>query len=262
MNDLQTRLAALRAPAGVPDDDAVAADLRRGRRALGRRRAVRMASTGVLALAVGGVAIATVASPNEPDVSGVHLVDYNGDQVSGFTVAKVPEGFVLQGSHASVLDVSRPGDHSDLDDFQDKIVVTVESTRPAEAPARVPSVRIRRDGDTLVLSCPDGTTKRLQAPKNPEKAVNAAVRRGCGVSASTQQTPGSDAPGTVGHTIDVDGSAGRITTNGEGTKTFRFVDGDFRVVIQAWPSLGLSDAQLAEFADGVTVNAEAQFSHG
>lgn len=261
MTDLHERLAALHASADLPDDAAVAADLRRGRRALGRRRAVRMISTGALALAVGGVAIAAVTSPNGSEVRhGLQLVDYHGDQVGGFTVAKVPEGFVLQGSHASVLDVSRPGDHSDLDDFRDKIVVTVESTRPADkAPARGPSIRIRRDGDTLVVSCPDGTTKRLRVPESSQKTAD--VQGACGAPA--QQAPRTDqAPETVGHPIDVDGSVGRITTNSEGAKTFRYVDGDFRVVIQAWPSLGLSDAQLAEFADGVTVNAEAQFSRG
>lgn len=49
MNDVLDRLAALRAPQLPVDADTVAADMRRGRRALHRRRAVR---GGVLALAV------------------------------------------------------------------------------------------------------------------------------------------------------------------------------------------------------------------
>jgi hypothetical protein len=265
MTDLHARLAALRAPALEPDatthDDVVAADLLRGRRAVARRRTVRAATTGALALAVGGAAGVVVASTDghgAHEAPGVRLVDYAGQQLPGFTIDKVPAGFVLQGASAGVLDVARPGDHSSLDDFTNKIVVTVESTRGAASAGQRPSGNARphilvgpgdrlvRHGDRVTVIHADGSRIRLR------------LHAGGDVRNGGDTTPAD----VVGAPIEVDGSAGTVTTNSEGTKTFRYTDGDRRVVIQAWPSLGLTDAQLEEFADGVSVTSAAQLSHG
>ncbi|MEI7056099.1 hypothetical protein WBG06_09820 [Nocardioides sp. CCNWLW239] len=138
MNDVIDRLARL-TPAASPTDDTTA-DLRRGHRALSRRRIKRAALGGAaLTLAVGGAfgGIALTSgnegAPTVQAADNVRLVDYDGAQMPGYTVAKVPEGFVLQGSDQYVLAVARPDDTSSISDFQDKIVVTLESpSSPAE----------------------------------------------------------------------------------------------------------------------------------
>lgn len=244
MNDLLDQLGALRT-APVPTDGAtVSADVRRGRRAVGRRRAVRGAGVAACALALGGVTTAVVTSSPASHSAGVHLVDYTGAQLPGFTVAKVPDGFVLQGATAYSLDIAKPGVTSSLDDFEGKIVVSVEANAPAgtsTAPRHV--VRSQR-GDTLV--------------KN-RRGVWLVHRDG--TRELVGQAAGPTAPSPTGP-IDVDGSAGTITTNGEGTKTFRYSTDGRTVVIQVWPTITLSDAQIRELADGVTVTAAARNSVG
>ena len=47
-----------------------------------------------------------------------------------------------------------------------------------------------------------------------------------------------------------------------GTQVLTYDDGDHRVVVQAWSTLGLSDDQVVAFAEGVTVTAEAQAGVG
>jgi hypothetical protein len=79
--------------------------------------------------AFGGIALTSgnVGAPTVQAADNVRLVDYDGTQLPGYTVAKVPEGFVLQGTDQHVLAVARPDDTSSISDFQDKIVVTLES---------------------------------------------------------------------------------------------------------------------------------------
>ncbi|MFE6646886.1 hypothetical protein ACFVJS_10015 [Nocardioides sp. NPDC057772] len=139
MNDVIDRLARL-TPAASPTDD-TAADLRRGHRALSRRRIKRAALGGAaLTLTVGG-AFGGIALTSDDEVTpitqaadNVRLVDYDGTQMPGYTVAKVPEGFVLQGTDQHVLAVARPDDKSTISDFRDKIVVTLETeSSPTES---------------------------------------------------------------------------------------------------------------------------------
>lgn len=252
MTDLLDRLAALRPEAAAPSDDTVAADVRRGRRAHTRRRAARAAVGVAVVTAVGGTTYAVAAghSPGR-EATGPRLVAYTGDQLPGFTVAKVPDGFVLQGATAYSLDVAAPGDHSDLADFEDKIVVTIEADddlhprSDASAPrVHLPrGARIVRDGPRVWIVRKDGSRVQLR---------------------SLTITPGAADPADdpIGTTIDVDGDAGTLRTNSEGTKTFRYDTGTLTVVIQVWPTIQLSDAQVREFADGVTVTPQAQLSHG
>lgn len=203
MNDLISRLSALGAEVGAPDDATVAADVRRGRRALRRRRAVRSVTGGALALAVAGTAVAVHAdggsSPEPRDATtdaGVHLVDYTGPQQAGFTVDTVPAGFVLQGVKPSVLDITKPGDTSDIDSFVGKIVVMLQSR----------DVRFRARG--------------------MEVSVN----------------------GQTGYIHDEPGAA----------TTLEYLDAaGHDVIIQAWDTLGLTDQQLVQLAEGVTVTSDA-----
>ncbi|MER7558520.1 hypothetical protein ABTZ46_16370 [Nocardioides sp. NPDC126508] len=160
MNDVIDRLARLTPSPAVPADDA-AADLRRGHQALSRRRIKRAALGGAaLTLAVGGAfgGIALTSSddgaPTVQAADNVRLVDYDGTQMPGYTVAKVPEGFVLQGSDQFVLAVARPDDKSSISDFRDKIVVTLESPSGTEDS---PNTTVNGRPATLVTT-PDGAT--------------------------------------------------------------------------------------------------------
>jgi len=146
MTDLLDRLGDLAPEPLAPSEEAVAGDVRRGRRALARRRAIRGAAGGALLVALGGTATIVarqhgsetppVATPSHRAPSptagtghaaGIRLVDYTGDQKPGFRVQKVPEGYVLQGSNAFSLDIAKPGDHSDLSNFEGKIVIMLQS---------------------------------------------------------------------------------------------------------------------------------------
>lgn len=158
MNDVIDRLARL-TPATSPTDD-TAADLRRGHRALSRRRIKRAALGGAaLTLAVGGAfgGIALTSgnegAPTVQAADNVRLVDYDGTQMPGYTVAKVPEGFVLQGSDQYVLAVARPDDTSTINDFRDKIVVTLES---ASSPAEGATDTTVNGKPATLVTTPDG----------------------------------------------------------------------------------------------------------
>jgi len=214
MTDLESRLRGLRGTTTPVDEDTVRADIGRARRALSRRRRARIGSAAVAVAAVGVVATVIVAgqpggqgsdiaeapTPSPTHAATLRLVDYTGIQQPGFTVAKVPAGFVLQGATPYSLDVAKAGDHSSLNDFEGKLVVMLQSK--------------------------DATFHK----------TNRAVT--------------------------VHGTTGYLRAEDGGATALEYLDGDHDVVIQAWSGLGLTDAQLVEFADGVTVTSGAQASVG
>ncbi|GAA1528083.1 hypothetical protein [Nocardioides humi] len=65
-----------------------------------------------------------------------------------------------------------------------------------------------------------------------------------------------------GAPVRVGAHDGWLRTVEGGTQVLTYDDGEHRVVVQAWKSLGLTDAQVVEFAEGVTVTAEAQAGVG
>ncbi|MBU2694674.1 hypothetical protein ABFU82_25840 [Nocardioides sp. WV_118_6] len=65
-----------------------------------------------------------------------------------------------------------------------------------------------------------------------------------------------------GRPVRVGDHDGRLRTAEDGAQVLTYDDGEHRVVVQAWKSLGLSDEQVVEFAEGVTVTAEAQAGVG
>lgn len=65
-----------------------------------------------------------------------------------------------------------------------------------------------------------------------------------------------------GRPVRVGAYDGRLRTVEDGTQVLTYEDGKHRVVVQAWESLGLTDEQVVEFAEGVTVTAEAQAGVG
>lgn len=139
----------------------------------------------------------STAPDSTPIQGGITLVAYQGNQLPGFTVTRIPAGYVLQGISQAVLDVSRKGDHSSLDSFVGKISVTV-----------------------------------------------------------------NDAPGPdEGQVVSVNGHLGRIR-NEDGVQLLTYNDGMHDVEVQAWSDVKITPAQLVSFAEGVTVLATAQTSHG
>ena len=200
MNHLVEELGRLGAGADQSTpDDVVRRDLLRGRAALTRRRVRRTvtglgatAATAVLALAIAG----GQSSPDpHPAARGLDLVAYTGTQLPGFTVEKVPEGFVLQGANAYSLDIALPGNHTSLNDYRGKLVVMLQS---------------------------------------------------------------KDATGTpTGKQVEINGRPGTISTFDPAAKQLYYSDGAHQIVVQSPTGLGLSDAELVEFASGVTVTAEA-----
>jgi len=142
MNNIEDRLAALSdQPVAAPPQSTVNTVLSSGRRALRRRRVARGTTGAVAALAVAGAVAwgftggenpSTPTAAHRPDAA-IQLVAYHGDQLPGYTVSSVPQGYVLQGISSSVLDVAKAGDTSSLDSFVGKITVMLdEQPRPAE----------------------------------------------------------------------------------------------------------------------------------
>jgi hypothetical protein len=216
MTDLETRLRDLRVPAAPVSDEVVRSDVVRARRALHRRRLARAGSGGVAVAAVGVLAAVVVtgqsggqtggqrpdvATPPSSSSSHLQLVDYTGAQQPGFTVAKVPAGFVLQGATPYALDVARADDHSGLNVFKGKLAVMLQSK--------------------------DATFRRTD------------------------------------HPVRVHGTTGYLHTEKGVATTLEYRDDrGHDVVVQAWADLGLTDAQLVDFANGVTVSDSAQASVG
>jgi hypothetical protein len=115
--------------------DIVRSDLLRGRAALRRRRFRRgVTCLGAAAVAVAAVAVTAGQPSPGPASPGLDLVAYSGTQLPGFTVGKVPEGFVLQGSNSYSLDVARPDDQTHLDDHRGKLVVNLQSKDQGSVP--------------------------------------------------------------------------------------------------------------------------------
>jgi len=208
MNDLMEDLARLSTAAGEADDATVAADLRRGRRAQRNRRLTRLVTSGVAVVAVGGLATAVVVgqhdgtAPAEATHRTTHamqLVDYDGAQLPGFTIDKVPNGFVLQGADGGKLDIARPDNHTTLDSFVGKVVVTLLPTD---------------------------------------------------MKVDTKGTP-----------VTVNGQQGYLVRQDAST-SLEYTDGTHEVVVQSWNGIGLTDAQLVELAEGITVTDAVQPTHG
>ncbi len=210
MNDLTDRLTRLDGAAPSPTEGDIAGDLARAHTALGRRRRTRAAVAGAgLTLSMGavlGVVVAVNAgddptpslagpSSSEPgrgQGSTVDLVAYTGAQPEGFELAKAPEGYVLQGSDAFVLTLAAPDDDSHPLNFEDKVVIMLESQ-------------------------------------------DAAQELGAGID------------------VTVNGEPGVLSGGGGEPRVLRYFQGDHLVMVQVWETIDLTDEQIVELAEGITV---------
>jgi hypothetical protein len=180
----------------TPPAETVEADLRRGRDALARRRrdrtiwfsvagtlaAAALVGTTIVAGSRGGTDETTGPGPDSriganhgsgPD-HGTHvrLVAYHGEQLDGFIVDQVPEGWYLQGSNAFSLTVAPRGDTTSPDAFVGKLVVMLlSSSAPQELPKGEPVkvgefdgvVTHQGEADTLTYEDGAGHFVQIQA---------------------------------------------------------------------------------------------------
>ncbi len=137
----------------TPSAETVEADLRRGRGALARRRRGRaiwlsvagtvaaLVGTSIVAGNLGGPSSRIGANRSSGPERGtpVRVVAYHGEQLEGFIVDQVPEGWYLQGSNTFRLTVAPQGDATSADDFVGKLVVMLlSSSAPQELPRGEP----------------------------------------------------------------------------------------------------------------------------
>ncbi|HEY8457677.1 MAG TPA: hypothetical protein VIL34_18945 [Actinopolymorphaceae bacterium] len=203
MSDIKELLERTARQAAVPPSpETVEADLRRGRAALARRRrrraiaysiggtlAATVLATGTIAIvgAGGGGETDQIARPSQGSVdtghqsheargSGVRLVAYDGEQLDGFVVERIPEGWYLQGSTPAFLTIAPKGDTTDPTDFQGKLVVLLLSESvPQELPDGEPVTVGGNDGvishaadaDTLTFEDGEGHIVQVQAWHKP-----------------------------------------------------------------------------------------------
>ena len=145
------------------------ADVVRGRRALGRRRLRRGGVAGLVAAGAlaGGIVLGTadptpatpaVAEPSDSaqlDPGALQLVDYTGEQLAGYSVDEVPEGWTLLGVNAGALTIGPRGTtDTDPDSYRGKLTVmllSADAVLPTEGtPVSVgaaPAVYVESPGD-------------------------------------------------------------------------------------------------------------------
>lgn len=180
------------------DPATIEADLARGRRALGRRRVRR---TGVTGLAIAGLAIAGVvagghvpgvttdpgaptATPQQDAVltpGSLQLVNYTGDQLAGYRVDEVPDGWALLHSDEHALTIGPAGvPDTNPDSYLGKFTVLLVSTDkpfPAEGtpvtvgatpglavPEPHPTAEDPFDFSLFYVDAASGQSVRIQVP--------------------------------------------------------------------------------------------------
>ncbi|GAB7048107.1 hypothetical protein [Catenuloplanes indicus] len=226
--DLHSRMQRLGGTIEEPSAAAIEGDLARGRKAVRRRRAARVATgsaVGVAAIATAfaltvtgpaGTPPATVPAPAlaEASASGVQLVAYSGEQPEGFTIDKVPQGYTVQtqNEHALVL-----------------------------APEQLPSVRLSDVPDSVL--------------DNPQ----AFIYKIAVYLAGPEAVPGDSEKISVGGKNALFHLDAPRTSEGErepGARYFITVAPSVHMVVQFWPDMKLTEVQMTEIAGGIDVAPE------
>ena len=208
----------------TPSVETVEADLRRGRAALARRRRARVTRLSVVGTVAAAALVGTTivagtlggtdetTGPASSPRSGVNqgsgpvhgtpirLVAYDGDQLEGFIVSQVPDGWYLQGSNAFRLTVAPQGDTTSPDSFVGKLVVMLlSSSVPQELPEGEPVqvgeydgvVTHQTEADTLTYEDNAGHFIQIQAWRAPLGWTNEQLARFAeGVRVTSQAQPG------------------------------------------------------------------------
>lgn len=228
MNDLKDRLRQFDQPPAAPGDGVIEADLRRGRNAR-RRRTFRAATAGlgVAAVAVIGGVVAvngtgpsgdgpsagssspgaqtpgTSRTPSGKDTAvspKLRLVAYDGPQKPGFEVAKVPEGYVVQGADSIDLVVGLEGTKGQAGVYVDKLAVMLQSQDAHHCPR--------------------------------------------------------------GEPVKVGAYDGWLDDSGRGARVLTYLTVEHTVLVQVWETIPLTNEQIVEFAEGVTVTEDVRAGIG
>jgi hypothetical protein len=144
-----------------PSAEMVDADVRRGRAALARRRRGRMIQLSIAGAVAAALVGSTVLAANQgsgpEEGTPIRLVAYHGEQLEGFIVDQVPDGWYLQGSNAFRLTIAPLGDSTSPDSFSGKLVVMLLSS---SAPQKLPEGEPVRVGehDGVVTHSPEADT--------------------------------------------------------------------------------------------------------
>jgi hypothetical protein len=145
----------------TPSPETVDADVRRGRAALGRRRRGRVIRLSIVGTVAAALVAPTILAANQgfgpSRGTPIRLVAYHGEQLEGFIVDQVPDGWYLQGSNTFRLTIAPQGDTSSPDSFIGKLVVMLlSSSAPQELPEGEP-VKVG-DYDGVVTHTPEAET--------------------------------------------------------------------------------------------------------
>lgn len=236
MNDLMDRLHRL-GDAQPTTDETVRRDLVRGRGAA-RRRALRVGTAGftVAAIAGVGVAIAVTADPQPADQPSATGPSASGPPASGPS-ATGPSG-----------PTSAPSDSGSTSTERTKLVAYTGEQEPGFVVTKVPEGFVIEGASpyNLNVARPDNLTG---IDSFEDKLV---------VMLESQSATGTP----QGSPIKAGSLDGWLDSVEGGTQVLTYDDGDRRVVIQAWKTLGLTDEQVIEFARGVTVTADAKAGLG
>ena len=203
MNDITDLFNDIAHSAEIPASNVIDADVARGRDALARsrRRRARRAVAGVAGVAAAAAVVVGVehqgtgttrpeavssrpatTHPTAPAQSStsvvqqtslaVRLIAYTGQQLAGFTVDRIPEGWRLSGSTQYALTIDPQGDtNNDPDVFLGKLTVLLQSQSAQGLPdwKRVtvdgqPGVITDDGGQALTYNDGDNHTVVIQAP--------------------------------------------------------------------------------------------------
>jgi hypothetical protein len=219
-----------------------AADLARGRTRLRRRRGTILGGAAATVLVLGAVPLAlgagagaggsapTVASASTAKtLTSIGLVSYTGKQPRGYTVAWVPDGWVIQGGDLAALTIAPKGGvtqaqaNKDLGGSKDKRKILAQKGK-------------------VVKSSPDD--------------YSSFVGKLVVMSAS------EDEKHDLGTAVTVDGRAGYLRpTNGIQILSYKSATGRW-VDIQVPGALGWKQAEIVKFAAGITVSKDAENTFG
>lgn len=213
MNPTTDLLARATDPAPPVDDDVVAADLGRGRRALRRHRLRRAGGPVLSAVVLAGVLTVAVlnapgADPGGPidDVAAddaaepVTLVALTGEQPSGYTVEQLPEGWEVQGATPAYLTIAPIGwADQEPSHFVNKLLVALRSADDqgepdgTEVPVGDDTGWVRRD-DQLGLTVltyreEGGQWMLIQAPDQLGWSVEQLTEFAAGVRLTDDAVP-------------------------------------------------------------------------
>jgi hypothetical protein len=234
---------------GPAGPDVAAADVARGRRALGQRHRRRVAGLGGAVAVVAGLAVvisqpgARTPSAGPPAAStpsavtrtsAIQLTAYTGAQPAGFQVAAVPAGWTIVFSDDYSFVVAPPG----------------APAAPGGA-AAVPAARAAAAAQSHAGKAHSGTAVSY---------VGRIVVMLQGMS----ELPNNEAVTPV----TVNGRPGQLGLAGGGnaktaSEWLIYPDGKgHHVLIQVPVSVGLSTGQLVQFANGITVTSAAKAAAG